>query len=339
MFIFELIVREAFLGCDTLSYLEYMPEMDKSNDFFEENPCPNSLGDVSSLIEDFINLQSNSQNIAFVTSGGTLVPLEQNTVRFIDNFSAGNRGAASAEYFCKSGYSVIFLYRNYSLMPFTRRYEGPWTNLFERSNGSQEKPWIVKQEFQSTVFNALNELDTYTKHHRLIMIPYTTLTEYLWYLKAIAERLQIIASRALFYLAAAVSDFHIPPKELSEHKIQSGSGSNKLEVKMHPVPKFLRFLVDTWAPEASIISFKLETDPSILIDKARVALQRYNHQLVIANLLSTRKRSVAFVTSKTVEWLHLSDDDIVKKVEIEQYIVSRAISLHKERIQEFAKAP
>lgn len=31
--------------------------------------------------------------------GGTTVPLEKNTVRFIDNFSSGARGAASAEHF------------------------------------------------------------------------------------------------------------------------------------------------------------------------------------------------------------------------------------------------
>ena len=31
-------------------------------------------------------------------SGGTTVPVERNTVRFLDNFSSGQRGAASAEY-------------------------------------------------------------------------------------------------------------------------------------------------------------------------------------------------------------------------------------------------
>ena len=35
--------------------------------------------------------------IVLVTSGGTTVPLEKNTVRFIDNFSTGQRGAASVE--------------------------------------------------------------------------------------------------------------------------------------------------------------------------------------------------------------------------------------------------
>lgn len=37
--------------------------------------------------------------IVCVTSGGTIVPLEQHCVRFIDNFSGGTRGALSAEQF------------------------------------------------------------------------------------------------------------------------------------------------------------------------------------------------------------------------------------------------
>jgi phosphopantothenate-cysteine ligase len=36
-----------------------------------------------------------------VTSGGTSVPLELNTVRSIENFSTGTRGARSAEFFIK----------------------------------------------------------------------------------------------------------------------------------------------------------------------------------------------------------------------------------------------
>lgn len=57
-------------------------------------------------------------------SGGTTVPLEHNTVRFVDNFSAGNRGSASAEYFLEHGYAVIFMYRTKSLEPFTRHFSG-----------------------------------------------------------------------------------------------------------------------------------------------------------------------------------------------------------------------
>ena len=41
-----------------------------------------------------------------------------------------------------------------------------------------------------------------------------------------------------------------------------------------------------------IISFKLETDNNILIQKAESALERYHHQLVIGNLLQTRKKKL-----------------------------------------------
>ena len=48
-------------------------------------------------ILSFINIGSEKLPIVCVSSGGTTVPLEQNTVRFIDNFSSGERGAVSAE--------------------------------------------------------------------------------------------------------------------------------------------------------------------------------------------------------------------------------------------------
>ena len=37
------------------------------------------------------------RHVVLVSSGGTSVPLEKNTVRSIENFSTGTRGARSAE--------------------------------------------------------------------------------------------------------------------------------------------------------------------------------------------------------------------------------------------------
>ncbi len=49
----------------------------------------------------FMNEHSlNLINTNCLQSGGTTVPVERNTVRFLDNFSSGQRGAASAEYPC-----------------------------------------------------------------------------------------------------------------------------------------------------------------------------------------------------------------------------------------------
>ena len=49
-----------------------------------------------------------------------------------------------------------------------------------------------------------------------------------------------------------------------------------------------------------MISFKLETDESILIKKSKKALETYKHKIVIANLLQTRKEKVILVMSSTL---------------------------------------
>ena len=48
-------------------------------------------------VESFI-IRNKGKRVVLVTSGGTTVPLERQMVRFLDNFSAGTRGAISAEY-------------------------------------------------------------------------------------------------------------------------------------------------------------------------------------------------------------------------------------------------
>lgn len=61
-------------------------------------------------------------------------------MRFLDNFSAGTRGASSAEHFLRSGrYAVIFLHRQHSLQPFSRHYShstNPFLDLLDVVDGS-----------------------------------------------------------------------------------------------------------------------------------------------------------------------------------------------------------
>lgn len=91
----------------------------------------------------------------------------------------------------------------------------------------------------------------------LLPLEFVTVHDYLFHLRLLAHCLQPLGASALFYLAAAVSDFHIPPSRMAEHKIQSEGGGNTLTIIMDPVPKFLRHLVQKWAPTATIISFKV----------------------------------------------------------------------------------
>lgn len=81
-------------------------------DFFQDVAAPAHFDEAISNVRKFIGdaAQCNAR-VVLVSSGGTAVPLEQLTVRFVDNFSSGTRGAASTEYFLDKGYKVILLHR------------------------------------------------------------------------------------------------------------------------------------------------------------------------------------------------------------------------------------
>ena len=174
---------------------------------------------------------------------------------------------------------------------------------------------VVREEYQGDMLDVLRRYARAKRDGTLLLLPFTSITEYLWLLRGIAELMKPLGRGALFYLAAAVSDFFVPRERMVEHKIQSqeefnDDGGGKVEgqipaarmrdkslvIDLDPVPKFLKRLVDGWAPEGMIVSFKLETDPAILTEKARYALKKYSHHLVIGNLLSTRKWEVVFVS-------------------------------------------
>jgi phosphopantothenate-cysteine ligase len=97
---------------------------------------------------------------------------------------------------------------------------------------------------------------------------------------------------------------------------------------MDQVPKIIKPLVKEWAPKAYCISFKLETDPALLVSKAKLALDRYGHQLVIGNILSTRKHVIWLISKQEEKSLKLSTSDIESGIEIEKYIVEQVILLH-----------
>lgn len=186
---------------------------------------------------------------------------------------------------------------------------------------------VAKSEYQEKMLDVLRKYIASKKSNTLLLLPFTTITDYLWELREIALLMRPLGSMGLFYLAAAVSDFFVPRDRLAEHKIQSsnidgeaGGGEvsedatrnevshqgKKLIIDLDPVPKFLKSLVEGWAPEGMIVSFKLETDPSLLISKAQAALRQYSHHLVIGNLLSTRKWEVVFIAPNSEEnWIRV----------------------------------
>lgn len=139
-------------------------------------------------------------------------------VRFLDNFSAGTRGATSAEYFLKAGYAVIFLHRLHSLRPFSRHYShslNPFLDLLTTDANGQ----ITVDEPQAARLRPV--LEAYNDAQRkgsLLSVDFQTINEYLWLLRAVTRSMAGLGRRGMFYLAAAVSDFFLP-----EDRIVSGS--------------------------------------------------------------------------------------------------------------------
>ncbi|KAL6712493.1 Phosphopantothenate--cysteine ligase cab2 [Coniothyrium glycines] len=296
--------------------------------YFTHEPPPKDLKTNTTLAREFITRHAEEgRRVVLVTSGGTTVPLETQTVRYIDNFSAGTRGATSAEYFLQAGYAVIFLHRQFSLLPYSRHYSHN-TRSFLDYMKEEDGQVVVDEQHQDMMLRVLHQYTQVKRENRLLILSYVTITEYLWNLREVAQLMRPLGSKAMFYLAAAVSDFFVPQDRMVEHKIQSNeefhqgpdSASGTSDVKppaartvgksliidLEPVPKFLKQLVDGWAPEAIIVSFKLETDPSLLVKKAEYSLKKYQHHLVIGNLLLTRKWEVVFVSSLEGEkWIRV----------------------------------
>ncbi|NXI35068.1 PPCS ligase, partial [Galbula dea] len=232
------------------------------------------------------------------------------------------RGAASAECLVRHGYGVCFLHRARSAFPWARALPPHGPALLDALRLSPGPPPAVTADPAAlpALLPALRDYRRAIEDGALLAIEFTSLTEYLALLRAAARALAPFGSSVMFYLAAAVSDFYIPASEMPEHKIQSSEGPLQITMKM--VPKMLSPLVKEWAPEAFVISFKLETDPLILIEKSRQALEKYRHQVVVANVLESRRTAVIIVTRDSQTPLSLSDEEIAQGVEIEEKLVS-----------------
>ncbi|BHF61796.1 hypothetical protein SprV_0100477300 [Sparganum proliferum] len=210
---------------------------------------------ASARVADFVG-RHRGHRIVLVTSGGTTAPLELNTVRFIDNFSTGQRGAVSAEYFLKAGYAVIFLHRRYSFVPFMHRisrgvkatYSSPSTATTTTTVGNDTATTTTGEDC-GLEDSAVQELVTLVADHtrdftkfrdRLLLLEFFTVEEYMVKLRWLCRLLllqppppkpleddgDVAGHRTppppLIYLAAAVSDFFIPRDRLPRHKLHAG---------------------------------------------------------------------------------------------------------------------
>ena len=142
------------------------------------------------------------------------------SVRFLDNFSAGTRGATSAEYFLKAGYAVIFMHRQFSLQPFSRHYShstNPFLDLLEiheDPNDPLKKQITVAPPRREELLEVLAAYKDVHDRGMIHTLTFVTVNDYLWLLRAVSKELAGMGRAVLYYLAAAVSAFFLPTQKM-----------------------------------------------------------------------------------------------------------------------------
>ena len=238
-----------------------------------ENLLETKKADIRAFLERFAR---NGGRLAIITSGGTTVPIERKTVRFIDNFSTGMRGARLAEFFLdQPEYSVLFLHRTGSAFPYLHRLVSgdPMRSLHNLTtfNTILSGSVFEKSRFQSISFTQVFEYILLLRH-ALISVSHTP-----------------IGRRCFVCLAAAVSDFYVPLEDMPEGKIQSReNGCDDISLRLRNVPKALELVKKRWSPTACVLAFKLETDQRRLVEKSMDSFRVNGVDAVLANDLHTR---------------------------------------------------
>lgn len=286
-----------------------------SEDFFASLENRTSAETVASMTALVAISKAAGRKLAVVTSGGTTVPLERRTVRYIDNFSTGNRGAALAEWFLRHEYAVLFLHRVGSAFPLARRLAA------ELAAGPRE---VLARGVRSDPVSA-----ALLKEERFVAVGFTTVFDYLELLRAACTACR--GCKPLIVCAAAVSDFYV--KEAPEHKLQSSEEGTAM-LRLSPVPKMLGLIKRRWCDDmAAVVSFKLETDTKLLELKARRSLDLYGLDAVVANALgSYRSRAIMYLPGAEPETLYRNGEPI------EDDIAEAAARVHEAALHRAASA-
>jgi phosphopantothenate-cysteine ligase len=292
-------------------------ELDTSvRTFLEDHEKAIDLSKSESIIREFFEFQKkNNRRVAIITSGGTSVPLEKNTVRSITNFSKGNRGAYSAESFLESGYAVLYCHAILAKMPFSP--------VVTPRDLEIKDDLIVVTHQSDDLKKAISRYQSAVRDNFLCEIPFETVQEYLLLLRTLGIASRILGKNCLFFAAAAVSDFYLPFSKMETHKIQSRNIEG-LELKLDGTPKMLQPLKSEWSPESFLVTFKLETDGTILNEKIRYAMEKYKIDLVIGNMLQNYQNSVIVCDGKNVLKIDREDHE----AHLEPRLIAEVIRRH-----------
>jgi phosphopantothenate---cysteine ligase (ATP) len=273
------------------------------------------------------SVPASSLRLVVITSGGTSVPLEQNPVRFVSNFSTGGRGAKLTEALLTAAPCgvtpqvetvVVLLHAKNAALPFRRVVDNATPAALRAAIGGESDVSGARD-----VVSAILNFEKFTTGgnggalKRLLLLPFGTVVDYFVKLRAVCQAISAFQDRLVtlrpssrmlpswtLILAAAVSDYYLPISHMGVHKL---SGPEPLQLSLRAVPKALGVIQYVWCRPlddadraghsgVTLVSFKLETDVAVLETKALGNLRKYHCDAVVANLLSTYQEEVWLYT-------------------------------------------
>jgi hypothetical protein len=107
------------------------------------------------------------------------------------------------------------MHRQFSLQPFSRHYShstNPFLDFLDIAPGSSTIG--VTPEKLPELTQVLRVYKNVHQEGTLHTMTFVTVNDYLWLLRAVSQELSTLRKKAMYYLAAAVSDFFLPTQRM-----------------------------------------------------------------------------------------------------------------------------
>jgi phosphopantothenate---cysteine ligase (ATP) len=107
------------------------------------------------------------------------------------------------------------MHRQFSLQPFSRHYShstNPFLDFLDVSPTSLDISVMPEKRVQ--LADVLMTYKAVQREGTLLTLTFVTVNDYLWLLRSVSQELSLLRKKAMYYLAAAVSDFFLPRQRM-----------------------------------------------------------------------------------------------------------------------------
>lgn len=111
------------------------------------------------------------------------------------------------------------MHRQFSLQPFSRHYShttNPFLDLLTVTPGdaSSTQTISIVPDARENLLSVLTAYQACHNEGTLLTLTFVTINDYLWLLRGVSEEMAVLGRNAMYYLAAAVSDFFLPTQKM-----------------------------------------------------------------------------------------------------------------------------